>query len=73
MNTNKIKIERVYVDANVFLNPILYDVKENLEAAAADSFLKKIIHKNVEAFTSFLTRDEFVWIVRKNLGQKIAI
>jgi len=64
--------KKVYIDANVFLNPILYDIKENLDAAKADLLLQKIIHKEIEAYTSFLTWDEFVWVIRKFLGVEIA-
>nr|MDO8084109.1 type II toxin-antitoxin system VapC family toxin [Candidatus Sigynarchaeum springense] len=55
-----------YVDANVFLNPVLYDVHQVPEARAAAEFLKKVEAGQVKAMTSLLTWDEFTWIVRKN-------
>ena len=64
---------RVYVDANVFLNPILYEIEENSETALANSFLLRIINREVEAYTSFLTWDEFVWVIRRNFDNELAI
>lgn len=64
--------ERCYVDVNVFLNPILYKIDENEEAANSDLFLKKIISKEVEAYTSVLTWDEFVWVIRREMDYAIA-
>ncbi|MHA1719784.1 MAG: type II toxin-antitoxin system VapC family toxin [Promethearchaeota archaeon] len=64
---------RVYVDVNIFLNPILYDSKSNPEAARAEEFLKKIVFKDVEAFTSIISWDELVWVVRKLIGRDISI
>lgn len=78
MNTNQGNLKtgngnkRVYIDVNVFLNPVLYNIDENPETARADLFLKKIINKEIEAYTSLLTWDEFVWIIRKNFGVEIA-
>ncbi len=66
-------MEKVYIDTNVFLNPILYDIKANQEANKSKSFLEKIIANTIIGFTSVLTWDEFVWIIRKTLGTQIAI
>lgn len=56
----------------MFLNPILYNFEEIPEAAKADLFLQKVVKKEVEAYTSLLTWDEFVWVIRKFLGQTTA-
>lgn len=56
-----------YVDANTFLNPILYDTNVVPEAAAAAKFLMEVKVGHFEALTSFLTWDEVTWIVRKNV------
>lgn len=69
---NDLNKKRLYIDTNVFLNPILYKINENQEAEQADIFLQKIINNEVEAHTSLLTWDEFVWVIRKELGGSIA-
>ncbi|MEX2719627.1 MAG: type II toxin-antitoxin system VapC family toxin [Candidatus Sigynarchaeum springense] len=56
-----------YVDANIFLNPILYDVNVVPEAAAAAKFLMEVKAGHFKALTSVLTWDEVTWIVRKNV------
>ncbi|MBY8985666.1 MAG: type II toxin-antitoxin system VapC family toxin [Candidatus Lokiarchaeota archaeon] len=66
-------MEKVYVDTNIFLNPILYDINANQEANKSKSFLEKIIDNKIIGFTSVLTWDEFVWIIRKTLGIQLAI
>ncbi|HEC39746.1 hypothetical protein LCGC14_0320590 [marine sediment metagenome] len=66
-------MEKVYIDTNIFLNPILYDINANQEANKSKSFLEKIIANKIIGFTSVLTWDEFVWIIRKTLGIQIAI
>nr|MDO8119616.1 type II toxin-antitoxin system VapC family toxin [Candidatus Sigynarchaeota archaeon] len=56
-----------YVDANIFLNPMLYDINVVPEAVAAAQFLMEIKAGHLKAITSFLTWDEVTWIVRKNV------
>ncbi len=68
----KTELIKVYIDANIFLNPVLYKLDENPQAAKADNFLKKVIHKEIEAYTSLLTWDEFVWVIRKFFGIVVA-
>jgi len=65
--------EIVYIDTNIFLNPVLYDIKENQEARRSHIFLKKLINKEILGITSSLTWDEFIWIIRKTLGRDVAI
>lgn len=66
-------MEKVYIDTNIFLNPILYDINKNQEAKKSKNFLEEIITNKKIGFTSVLTWDEFVWIIRKTLGINIAI
>ena len=62
----------VYIDSNVFLNAILYSPEKNQEAAQAISFLKKILNNEFDAHTSWLTWDEVVYILRREMGNQIA-
>jgi len=66
-------MEKVYIDTNIFLNPILYDINKNQEAKKSKNFLEEIVTNKKIGFTSVLTWDEFVWIIRKTLGINIAI
>jgi len=63
---------KVYVDANIFLNAILYDPGENLEAQRAENFLESVRNDIVHAITSLLTWDEFVWVLRKEMDEETA-
>ncbi|SRR3989338_706701 len=62
----------IYVDSNVFLYAILNEKTDNM-AKCSISILEKIIRKEINASTSFLTWDEVVWNIRKNLNNKMAI
>ncbi len=66
-------MEEVYIDTNIFLNAVLYNIEENLEAQKAHEFLQKIINKNILGITSVLTWDEFVWVIIQQLGREIAV
>ena len=66
-------MEKVYIDTNIFLNPILYDINKDQEAKKSKIFLEEIITNKKLGFTSVLTWDEFVWIIRKTLGMHVAI
>jgi len=66
-------MEKVYIDTNIFLNPILYDINKDQEAKKSKNFLEEIITNKKLGFTSVLTWDEFVWIIRKTLGMHVAI
>jgi len=61
--------EEVYIDSNIFLYPILYDVDNNDEAKRAEQFLGKVARSEISGITSVLTWDEVVWITQKNLGK----
>jgi len=60
----------VYVDSNVFITPLLYN---NPRREAAAAVLKMIETKKVSAYTSTLTWDEVVWVVRRTLGKADSI
>ena len=56
-----------YIDANVFLNYILYDPQSIPQALVARQFLEQVKDRQVNACTSLLTWDEIVWVVRREL------
>ena len=66
------KIISCYIDSNVFLNPVLYDINTVTEATAAANFLKEVRAGRFKAVTSLLTWDEFTWIIRKNTDTSTA-
>lgn len=59
-----------YVDANIFILAIAGD---NERKQRAENILTKIIRGDIEAFTSFLSWDEFVYIIKKHLGREISL
>lgn len=67
------RVGLLYVDSNVFLYPVIYDPVPVSKAARAKSFLKEIALGRVEAYTSSITWDEIVWVVRKVLGVDISM
>ena len=58
-----------YLDANVFLYPLLY---EDDKAKACASLLKDIANKKIAAYTSVLCWDEFVYTLKVEKGREIA-
>lgn len=71
-NMNDIK-EMMYIDANIFINNVLYNLEENIEAKNSNTFLQRIIKKEILGITSALTWDEFTWIVKVNFGKDVAV
>lgn len=57
----------VYVDSNVFIGPVIY--ADGGLASDASGVLKLIEGGEVTAYTSALTWDEVVWVVRKAMGR----
>lgn len=57
----------VYVDSNVFIAPLIYEEAGGAKAAA--EVLKLVEEGQVTAYTSTLTWDEVVWVVRRALGK----
>jgi len=60
--------ELTYVDSNVFLYPVLYSKEVDPRVKKTSDILKKIATGELFAFTSVLTWDEVVWVVRKTMG-----
>ena len=58
-----------YVDPNVFIYPILYEQEQEPRVKRATETLHGIEKGLIPAYTSTLTWDEVVWIVRKNMGK----
>lgn len=65
--------EMVYIDSNIFINNVLYDIEENMEAMKSNTFLQRVIKKEILGITSALTWDEFTWIVKLSLGKDVAV
>ena len=59
-----------YLDSNIFINPVLYNDET---ARKCKKVLDKIISKEIIGITSFLTWDELVYVIGKNLGRELAI
>jgi len=60
-----LKRESFYIDSNVFIYPVIYDENVVVEARRAREFLLKISSGEIEAYTSCVTWDEMVWVIRK--------
>ena len=61
-----------YVDANVFIYPVIYDETRVKEARLAKEILIKIAKGEIQACTASLTWDELVWVIRKIHGTSVA-
>jgi uncharacterized protein len=59
--------ELVYADANVFILPVIYG--DSGRGKAATRILRKMENGEFSTYTSTLTWDEVVWVVRKTLGK----
>jgi len=62
-----------YIDANVFIYPILYAEEQEPKVKHAKQILLSIEIGELSAYTSTLTWDEVVWITRKTMGRDEAI
>jgi uncharacterized protein len=62
-----------YIDANIFIYPILYAEEQEPKVKQAKKILQRIEHGEIPAYTSTLTWDEVVWVVRKSMGREVAI
>jgi uncharacterized protein len=62
-----------YIDANIFIYPILYAEEQEPKVKQAKKILQRIEHCEIPAYTSTLTWDEVVWVVRKSMGREVAI
>lgn len=62
----------VYVDSNIFIYPVVNPV-DDVRAVACKKILSKIVNREIVAVTSFLTWDEFVYVLREHLGRDAAV
>jgi hypothetical protein len=62
-----------YIDANVFIYPILYAEEQEPKVKHAKKILLSVEKGELSAYTSTLTWDEVVWIVSKAMGRAEAI
>jgi uncharacterized protein len=61
-----------YIDSNIFLNAILFDISNN-DARVSKDILLDVVSGKLRACTSVLTWDEVVYIVERNIDKKTAI
>lgn len=57
----------IYIDSNIFIYSVV--AKSDKQISLSKNILLKITERKFDAATSVLTWDEFVWVVRKTLGQ----
>jgi predicted nucleic acid-binding protein len=62
-----------YLDANVFIYPVIYDKRTISKAERAQRVLRPVEEGKLEAWTSTLTWDEVVWVTSKTLGFSDAV
>jgi uncharacterized protein len=58
-----------YLDANVFIYPVIYQAEVEPKAQKAKQILSNIEKGKMSAYTSTLTWDEVVWVVSKTMGR----
>jgi len=61
----------VYVDSNIFISSLIYE--RSVKAGNTNRVLAAIEKGEVSAYTSTLTWDEVVWVVRRVLGRADSI
>jgi predicted nucleic acid-binding protein len=62
-----------YVDANVFVYPVLYSEDVGVKVTKAKEIMRRIEEGELLVYTSTLTWDEVVWAVRKFMGKEESI
>ncbi len=62
-----------YIDANIFLFPILYAEEQEPKVKPAKQILHSIEKGDLSAYTSTLAWAEVVWIVRKAMGKEVSV
>jgi len=58
----------LYIDSNVFVYPVIYNLQVVDEAKKSKDLLLEIALGKVEAYTATVTWDEVAWVVRKVFG-----
>lgn len=61
----------VYIDSNIFISPLIYE--RSSDSIGSRKVLAAIEKAEVTAYTSTLTWDEVVWVVRRVLGRADSI
>ncbi len=61
----------VYIDSNIFIYPVV-NPADDARAVTCKKILLKIVDQEIVAATSFLTWDEFVYVLGRHLGREIA-
>ena len=61
----------IYVDSNIFISPLIYE--HSTQADSSKRVLTAVEKGIVTAYTSTLTWDEVVWVVRRVLGSPDSI
>lgn len=62
-----------YIDSNVFIYPVLYSEEEEPKTKKALDVLRRVAKGELSAYTSTITWDEVIWVVRKTMGTSEAI
>ena len=62
-----------YIDANVFIYPVLYSEEEEPKSRKALDLLRSVAKGELSAYTSTITWDEVIWVVTKTMGKNEAL
>ena len=62
-----------YIDSNVFIYPVLYSEEEEPKTKKALDILRRIAKGEMSAYTSTITWDEIIWVVRRTMGKSEAL
>lgn len=62
-----------YLDSNVFIYPVIYQVESEPKAKKTKEILKSVETGKLDAYTSTLTWDEVVWVISKTMGRSEGI
>jgi len=66
-----LSVKSVYIDSNIFISPLIYE--RSSKSTDSKKVLAAIEKGEVTAYTSTLTWDEVVWVVRRVLGRADSI
>lgn len=67
------KRDMAYIDANVFIYPVLYSEEEEPKSRKALDVLRRVAKGELSAYTSTITWDEVIWVVTKTMGKNEAL
>ena len=60
-------VRSIYIDSNIFISPLIYE--DSPLASSSKRVLAMVEKGETTAYTSTLTWDEVVWVVRRVLGR----